>query len=114
MIIFQNSVLRIALPSPAKEFNNGVEEEDEPTIPTPSDQKIPVTTACPPAPRKPKSLPMGNKRKAPNFQRISVELMVMINAIFVPPAVITAPDILAGRDLGAGERAKKLKKANVT
>ncbi|KAL8232728.1 hypothetical protein R6Q57_002506 [Mikania cordata] len=109
-----NSVLTIKLPSPMEEFNNGVDEDDEPTTPTSSDQKIPATTSCPPAPRKPKSLPMGNKRKSRDFQRISVDLMVMINAMLVQPAVITSVDILAGRDLGAGERAKKVKKANVT
>ncbi|KAD4584579.1 hypothetical protein E3N88_22180 [Mikania micrantha] len=107
-----NSALTIKLPSPIEEFNNGVDEDDEPTTPTSSDQKIPVTTSCPPAPRKPKSLPMGNKRKSRDFQRISVDLMVMINAMLVQPAVITGVDILAGRDLGAGERAKKVKKAN--
>ncbi|KAD4584568.1 hypothetical protein E3N88_22169 [Mikania micrantha] len=107
-----NPALTIKLPSPIEEFNNGVDEDDEPTTPTSSDQKIPVTTSCPPAPRKPKSLPMGNKRKSRDFQRISVDLMVMINAMLVQPAVITGVDILAGRDLGAGERAKKVKKAN--
>ncbi|KAI3760480.1 hypothetical protein L1987_50875 [Smallanthus sonchifolius] len=104
------SVLSIELPSSVQEFNNS---GDEPTTPTSSDQKIPVPATCPPAPRKPRSVPRSNKRKTPNVQRISVDLMVVFNAMLVPPAVVAVPDILAG-DLGAGDRAKKVKKANVT
>ncbi|KAD6119826.1 hypothetical protein R6Q59_025835 [Mikania micrantha] len=107
-----NSSLSIKLPS-VREFNNGVEEDDEPTTPTSSDQKIPVPITCPPAPRKPRSVPMSKKRRTPSVRRISVDLMLKFNAIFVPQAVIVVPDILAG-DLDAGDGFKKVKKANVT
>ncbi|KAI3750052.1 hypothetical protein L2E82_20676 [Cichorium intybus] len=109
----KNSVLTIKLPSSVQELNNGgegFEEEEEPRTPTSSDQKIPATTTCPPAPRKPKTVPMGNKRKSRSFQRISVDLMVIMNAMFDP---VTVPDFLAG-DLDAGDHSKKVKKANVT
>ncbi|CAI9301186.1 unnamed protein product [Lactuca saligna] len=104
--------LTIKLTSSVREFNNGgqdFEEEDEPRTPTSSDQKIPVTTTCPPAPRKPKTVPRGNKRKTRSFQRISVDLRVVMNAMFAP---VTLPDFMAG-DLGTGDHSKKVKKANV-
>ncbi|KAL4558243.1 hypothetical protein LXL04_036441 [Taraxacum kok-saghyz] len=108
------SALTIELPLGLREFNNGgegFEGEEEPRTPTSSDQKIPATATCPPAPRKPKTVPMGsNKRKTRNFQRISVDLSVIMNAMFSP---VTVPDFLAG-DLGAGDYSRKVKKANVS
>lgn len=91
--------LTIELPSNVLEFD----KDNEPTTPTSSNQKIPVFFSCPPAPRKPKRFPMGNKRKNPSFKKISVDLMVMINAMFDPVG-----------DHGSGDHAKKVKKAKVT
>ncbi|GKA35846.1 cyclin-dependent protein kinase inhibitor SMR3-like protein [Tanacetum coccineum] len=81
---------------------NDVNEDDEPTTPTSSDQKIPIITTCPPAPRKSRSVPMNNKRKTPSFTRISVDLMVMINAMCDPV-----------EDIDSSERVKKVKKMDV-
>ncbi|XP_024982144.1 cyclin-dependent protein kinase inhibitor SMR3-like [Cynara cardunculus var. scolymus] len=116
----KNSGLTIKVPSSLQDHNNGDEgfqEDDEPRTPTSSDQKIPVVTTCPPAPRKPKTVArVNNKRKTPSFQRISVDLMVMITAMFSPEAGAAAPvpdHFLAG-DLAAGDHEKKIKKANVS
>ncbi|PWA82892.1 cyclin-dependent protein kinase inhibitor SMR3 [Artemisia annua] len=81
-----------------------VNEDDEPTTPKSSDQKIPIITTCPPAPRKPRSVPMNNKRKTPSFSRISVDLMVMFNAAMCDPVE---------EDIDSSERVKKVKKMDV-
>ncbi|MFS7965058.1 putative cyclin-dependent protein kinase inhibitor SMR [Helianthus anomalus] len=97
--------LSIQLPSSNQEINTG----DEPTTPTSQDHKIPAPATCPPAPRKPRLIPVGNKRKTPNVSRISVDLMVIFDAMFVPPVGVAGNGVLAGDD-GAGERVKKVKK----
>lgn len=100
----------IKLPSSNQQFNNDVKEHDEPTTPMSSDHKIPIPK-CPPAPRKPRS---SNKRKTASVRRISVDLMVVLDAMFVQPEVVDDPGIVAG-DFDGGERVKKVKKAaNVT
>ncbi|KAI3678328.1 hypothetical protein L6452_37615 [Arctium lappa] len=118
-----NSGLTIKVPSSLsslhdfKNSDEGFQEDDEPKTPTSSDQKIPVVTTCPPAPRKPKTVArVNNKRKTPSFQRISVDLMVMINAVFSPAAggIVAVPDRNLAGDLAAGDHGKKVKKANVT
>ena len=93
------SSLTIELSSNIKDVN----EDDEPTTPTSSDQRIPIIATCPPAPRKPRSVPMNNKRKTPSFSRISVDLMVMFNAICDP----------VEDDIDSSERVKKVKKMDV-
>ncbi|KAK1412816.1 hypothetical protein QVD17_34339 [Tagetes erecta] len=104
-----NSTLTsIKLPSSDQQFNNDV--DDQPTTPTSSDHKIPVPK-CPPAPRKPRPVPTSNKRKTPSFRRVSVDLMVIFNAMFVSPEIVADDGIVAG-DLDAGERALKVKKVN--
>lgn len=65
--------------------------------PTSLDQKIPATLKCPPAPRKPKSLP-STKRKAHHHQRVLLDLSSEIESLF-PPALFA--------DLGGKVKKKK-------
>ncbi|KAG4191507.1 hypothetical protein ERO13_A07G098000v2 [Gossypium hirsutum] len=54
--------------------------------PTSSDHKIPVILKCPPAPRKPKSLPISPKRKAFG-RRILLDFTKEMESLF-PPALL--------------------------
>ncbi|GMN24223.1 hypothetical protein TIFTF001_000464 [Ficus carica] len=54
--------------------------------PTSLDHKIPATLKCPPAPRKPKSLP-STKRKVAARRRVLLDLASEIELLF-PPAIL--------------------------
>ncbi|XVF20061.1 hypothetical protein REPUB_Repub11eG0165700 [Reevesia pubescens] len=74
-----------------KVHENGGDHEDENIndgfkTPTSLDSKIPVMLKCPPAPRKPKPLPISTKRKAFG-RRIILDLTKEIESLF-PPALL--------------------------
>ncbi|XP_022756602.1 cyclin-dependent protein kinase inhibitor SMR3-like [Durio zibethinus] len=82
------SPLELNLPSSGefKVYENGEDENhDGFKTPTLLDHKIPVMLKCPPAPRKPKSLP-SPKRKAFS-RRILLDLTKEIESLF-PPALL--------------------------
>ncbi|XVF46516.1 hypothetical protein PTKIN_Ptkin03bG0033300 [Pterospermum kingtungense] len=86
------SPLELVLPSSGEEVQvheNGTEEENNGGFKTPTsmDHKIPVLLKCPPAPRKPKSLP-SPKRKALIRRRILLDLTKEIESLF--PAALLA------------------------
>ncbi|OMO67757.1 hypothetical protein CCACVL1_20340 [Corchorus capsularis] len=70
---------------------NGKEEDDDGfKTPTCLDQKIPAMLKCPPAPRKPKALPIissSAKRKANFRRRILLDFTKEIESLF-PPALL--------------------------
>ncbi|XP_059431009.1 cyclin-dependent protein kinase inhibitor SMR3-like [Corylus avellana] len=66
-------------------FRDVEDDEDGFKTPTSLDHKIPVILQCPPAPRKPKTIPL-TKRKATR-QRILLDLSNDIEALF-PPALL--------------------------
>ncbi|XVF05512.1 hypothetical protein REPUB_Repub05bG0178500 [Reevesia pubescens] len=72
------------------ENDDGEEDENNDGFKTPTslDHKIPVMLKCPPAPRKPKSLPiLSPKRKAFRRPRILLDLTKEIESLF-PPALL--------------------------
>ncbi|XWS53129.1 hypothetical protein CRYUN_Cryun11dG0131300 [Craigia yunnanensis] len=83
------SPLELKLPSSGefKVHENGEADENNDGFKTPTslDRKIPVMLKCPPAPRKPKSLP-SPKRKAFR-RRILLDLTKEIESLF-PPALL--------------------------
>jgi hypothetical protein len=95
--------LKIKLPSvEAFQIEDDKDDDDDGfKTPTSLDRKIPVIFQCPPAPRKPKSLPSA-KRKSPQG-RVLLDLSNEIESLF-PPA-------LAG-DLGG--KIKKVRQGNDT
>jgi hypothetical protein len=95
--------LKIKLPSvEAFQIEDDKDDDDDGfKTPTSLDRKIPVIFQCPPAPRKPKSLPSA-KRKSPQ-RRVLLDLSNEIESLF-PPA-------LAG-DLGG--KIKKVRQGNDT
>ncbi|XP_050213026.1 cyclin-dependent protein kinase inhibitor SMR14 [Mercurialis annua] len=98
---FLISSLNLKLPS-LEEFK--IQEQDVDAgfkTPTSLNQKIPVIRSCPPAPRKPKSLP-SNKRKS-LARRVLLDLSNEIESLF--PANVLA-------DLGA--KIKKVRQENDT
>ncbi|KDP44228.1 hypothetical protein JCGZ_05695 [Jatropha curcas] len=78
------SALKIELPS-LEEVKINQDDDDGFKTPTSLDQKIPIILPCPPAPRKPKSLPT-NKRKslAPPGRRVLLDLSNEIESLFPP------------------------------
>ncbi|OAY51808.1 cyclin-dependent protein kinase inhibitor SMR10 [Manihot esculenta] len=80
---FLVSTLKIKLPA-TREFEIEEDLHDGFKTPTSLDQKIPVILPCPPAPRKPKSLP-SNKRKS-SRRRVLLDLSNEIESLF-PPAL---------------------------
>ncbi|OAY37816.1 cyclin-dependent protein kinase inhibitor SMR10 [Manihot esculenta] len=79
------STLKIKLPSLGEfKLEEDVDEDDGFKTPTSLDNKIPVVLPCPPAPRKPKSLP-SNKRKS-HRRRVLLDLSNEIESLF-PPAL---------------------------
>ncbi|KAJ9178276.1 hypothetical protein P3X46_010173 [Hevea brasiliensis] len=94
------STLKIKLPS-LGEFKIEEDLDDGFKTPTSLDQKIPVILPCPPAPRKPKSLP-SNKRK-PQRRRVLLDLSNEIESLF--PTALRA-------DLGG--KIKKIRQENDT
>ncbi|XWS28842.1 hypothetical protein CRYUN_Cryun25bG0106300 [Craigia yunnanensis] len=83
------SQMELKLPSSGelKVHENGEEDENNDGFKTPTslDHKIPIMLKCPPAPRKPKSLP-SPKRKACR-RRILLDLTKEIECLF-PPALL--------------------------
>ncbi|KAF9675340.1 hypothetical protein SADUNF_Sadunf09G0022000 [Salix dunnii] len=76
--------LKIKLPSVEEAFQIEDDKDDDGfKTPTSLDRKIPVVYQCPPAPRKPKSLP-STKRKSPQW-RVLLDLSNEIESLF-PPA----------------------------
>ncbi|XP_052211365.1 cyclin-dependent protein kinase inhibitor SMR3-like [Diospyros lotus] len=72
--------------------------------PTSSDQRIPLVPKCPPAPRKPKSLPLTpGKRNAATRRRLLLDLSGEVESLFPTPLVA---------DLGESGRIKKARKVN--
>lgn len=93
------STLKLKIPS-AEEFR--VDDDDDVfKTPTSSDKIIPATLRCPPAPRKPKSLP-STKRKACQHRQVFVDVSDEIESLF-PPVLLA--------DLG-GKIKKKVRKGN--
>ncbi|KAA8549259.1 hypothetical protein F0562_000943 [Nyssa sinensis] len=82
------------------EFRKAGEDDDDDGFRTPTslDHRMPLIPQCPPAPRKPKSLPL-TKRKADGSLRILLDLSNEIESLF-PPALLG--------DLGG--KIKKLRK----
>lgn len=81
------STLKLKIPT-VEEFK--VVEDDDSGFKTPTslDKKIPVPLKCPPAPRKPKSLPSSTmKRKAHRHRRVFLDLSSEIESLF-PPALV--------------------------
>ncbi|KAF9599320.1 hypothetical protein IFM89_036618 [Coptis chinensis] len=74
------------------------ENDDGFRTPTTLEHKIPVIQNCPPAPKKPKSLPSRKRKGSPNHHRIRVDLSEEIEVSFSPVFL---------DDLG-----RKMKKAN--
>ncbi|XP_059625244.1 cyclin-dependent protein kinase inhibitor SMR10-like [Cornus florida] len=69
------------------EFEDDEEEEEENDgfrTPTCLDQSAPLIPECPPAPRKPKSLPLTKKRKAAS-RPILLDLSDEVESLFPPP-----------------------------
>ncbi|EEF28791.1 conserved hypothetical protein [Ricinus communis] len=101
------STLKIKLPS-LGEFKIQEQEQEQQDLddgcktPTSLNHKIPTLLPCPPAPRKPKSLP-SNKRKSPARRRVLLDLSNEIESLF-PPALRA--------DLGA--KIKKVRQENDT
>ncbi|KAK9940485.1 hypothetical protein M0R45_017144 [Rubus argutus] len=96
------SSLKVNIPS--AEESRGLEDDDEGLkTPTSMDQKITVSLKSPPpAPRKPKSLPL-KKRKANRHPRLLLDLSSEIESLF-PPVVLA--------DLGGGKIKKKARHAS--
>lgn len=68
------------------EDQENVDHADGFKTPTSLDHKIPATLKCPPAPRKPKSLPL-TKRKVAARRRVLLDLTSEIELLF-PPAIL--------------------------
>ncbi|XVF68752.1 hypothetical protein PTKIN_Ptkin11bG0026500 [Pterospermum kingtungense] len=92
--LLMRSPLELNLPA-SEEFNKGHkngghQEEDERNdgfkTPTSLNHKIPALLKCPPAPRKPRSLPISPKRKA-FHRKILLDLTKEIESLF-PPALL--------------------------
>ncbi|OMO91242.1 hypothetical protein COLO4_18500 [Corchorus olitorius] len=84
--------------------NGKKEEEDDDGFKTPTclDQKIPAMLKCPPAPRKPKALPISPAKRKANFRRrILLDFTKEIESLF-PPALLA--------DLG--NKIKKVRQAS--
>lgn len=106
------SSLKLKIPS-VQEFRVKEDDKDDDNkdnndgfkTPTSSDQKIPATLHCPPAPRKPKSLPLSSmKRKAHGRHRqVLLDMSNEIESLF-PPVLLA--------DLGGGKIKKKVRKGN--
>lgn len=86
----QLTPLEINLPS-SGEFNSHYykknNNEDGFKTPTSSDHKIPAMLKCPPAPRKPKSLPSPKRKDAFRRQKMLLDLTKEIESLF-PPALL--------------------------
>lgn len=81
------STLKLKIPTSVEEFRVIQDDDNGFKTPTFLDQKIPVTLKCPPAPRKPKSLPSTKKRKAHRRQRLFLDLSSEIESLFPPTLV---------------------------
>ncbi|XP_021828254.1 uncharacterized protein LOC110768716 [Prunus avium] len=81
---------------------DGVVDDEGLKTPTSLDHKITVNLQCPPAPRKPKSLPL-KKRKGAGHPRILLHLSSEIESLFPP-----VDDLLADVHVG-GKIKKKLR-----
>ncbi|KAM0021403.1 putative cyclin-dependent protein kinase inhibitor SMR [Helianthus debilis subsp. tardiflorus] len=102
--------LKIQAPSSDGEFKLS-NVEDDPKTPRSTEHRIPVTAACPPAPRKARRVPVTGKRKTTGFfpvVRVPADFIVYVDAMLALNEAVYVPDIVVG-DLGNGDRAKKLK-----
>ncbi|KAJ0921402.1 putative cyclin-dependent protein kinase inhibitor SMR [Helianthus annuus] len=102
--------LKIQVPSSDGEFKFS-NVEDDPKTPRSTEHRIPVTAACPPAPRKATRVPVTGKRKTTGFfpvVRVPADFIVYVDAMLALNEAVYVPDIVVG-DLGNGDRAKKLK-----
>ncbi|KAF3454716.1 hypothetical protein FNV43_RR05164 [Rhamnella rubrinervis] len=84
------STLKLKIPT-VEEFGPVQDDDNGFKTPTSLDQKIPVALKCPPAPRKPKSLPSSTikttKRKAHGHRRVFLDLSCEIESLFPPTLV---------------------------
>lgn len=79
------SCLELKIPSVGK-FRDVEDDDDGFKTPTSLGHKIPAILQCPPAPRKPKTIPLMTKRKAAR-QRILLDLSNDIESLF-PTALL--------------------------
>ncbi|CAH1432446.1 unnamed protein product [Lactuca virosa] len=101
--------LKVQVPYPTGEFKVS-NDDDNPKTPTATEHRIPVMTTCPLAPRKAKRVPATGKRKAPFFAGVITpeNFLIYVDAMLALNEAVYVPDIVVG-DLGAGDRAKRLK-----
>lgn len=87
------STLKLKIPSPDQEFRVLEDQENHVGVvdgfetPTSLDHKIPAALKCPPAPRKPKSLPSMKRRLPISRRRVLLDLTSEIESLF-PPAIL--------------------------
>ncbi|KAK8601595.1 hypothetical protein V6N12_051424 [Hibiscus sabdariffa] len=89
VLLLQEDGERSRLKSPCSgEFNVASDENDDGfKTPTSLDHKIPAILKCPPAPRKPKSLPIISAKRKAFRRRILLDLTKEIESLF-PPALL--------------------------
>lgn len=95
------SSLRLKMPSRGETKKDEEEEEDGFRTPTSLDQRIPLISQCPPAPRKPKSIPSRKRKSAYGGGIMIIDLSSEVEALF--PSSIVA-------DLGG--KINKVRKVN--
>ncbi|XP_065868167.1 cyclin-dependent protein kinase inhibitor SMR14 [Euphorbia lathyris] len=92
------SSLKIKLPSSSleEEFKINQEEdvddksEDGLKTPTSMEKRIPLVLSCPPAPRKPKSMPCNKRKLLGGRRRVLLDLSNEIESLFPPSVVVGA------------------------